>query len=136
MKFREFVIEYTGLNKIVNSWGYKFASNVIVIITFINCVAYIITQNNVLHTLDDVLIWAFVVDMILRIVGLGPEDFLSDKWNKLDFTLVIIILTIEMFPTNYIPFNADILLKMTRAFRVTTTIKLVKMKMIFKKDKK
>ncbi len=83
------------------------------------------------------MIWFFVVDMILRIVGIGPEEFFLDKWNKLDFALVLIILIVELFPDHLLPFNADVLLKMTRAFRVTTTIKLVRMKLFFKsKDKK
>lgn len=83
------------------------------------------------------MIWFFVVDMILRIIGFGPEEFFLDKWNKLDFALVLIILIVELFPDHLLPFNADVLLKMTRAFRVTTTIKLVRMKMFLKsKDKK
>jgi hypothetical protein len=45
INFRDFVIKHTSLDTIVNSWGYKFVSNIIVILTFINCIAYIATKN-------------------------------------------------------------------------------------------
>lgn len=74
--------------------------------------------------------------MILRIVGYGPENYFLDKWNNLDFALVVLILIVEIFPIGYLPFNIDVLLKMTRAFRVTTIVKLIKIKFFKSTDKK
>jgi voltage-gated sodium channel len=99
------------------------------LLTFINCIAVIATQNKVLLIIDEVLIWIFIADMILKIVGLGPEQFFYDKWNHLDFALVVIILIVEVIPDQYMPFNSVVLLKMLRSFRVTTVIKLVRVKM-------
>lgn len=40
----------------------------------------------------------FVIDMVVRILGLGFEDFFEDKWNQLDFYLVIGMVALEIFP--------------------------------------
>ena len=74
--------------------------------------------------------------MVIKFIGLGPEELFLDKWNKLDFALVVIILAVEISPDHFMQFNSDVLLKMTRAFRITTTIKLLKTKFIKSKDKK
>jgi voltage-gated sodium channel len=116
------------LDKIVTSWGYNLVSNLIVLFTFINCIAVIVTDNPVLKVFDDILIWVFVVDMIIRILGVGPETFFEDKWNYLDFIIVLVIVVVYIIPTDKLPLQSQILLKMTRAFRITSLIKLIKKK--------
>ena len=67
--------------------------------------------------------------MIIKMVGFGPEEFFHDKWNHLDFALVTVILIVEIIPDKYMPFNSVVLLKMLRSFRVTTVIKLIRLKL-------
>lgn len=92
IQFRENIIKLTSIDEIVKTWVYQFISNLIVILTFFNCIAYIITLNSVLAVIDNVLLWIFVIEIIIRIVGLGPQNFFEDKWNRLDFILIVIIL--------------------------------------------
>jgi len=94
IKFRRFVNKWTHLETIVKSWTYKFMSNFIILLTFINCIAYLGAKKHELYILDDVFEVIFVVDIALRIIGLGYENFFKDKWNNVDFVLVIIILLV------------------------------------------
>jgi hypothetical protein len=64
--------------------------------------------------------------MILRIVGLGYEPFFKDKWNSLDFVLVVVILAAEIAPNSIVPHHSDVIIKMFRIFRIATLIKLIR----------
>jgi hypothetical protein len=67
----------------------------------------------------------FVIDMVVRILGLGFEDFFEDKWNQLDFYLVIGMVALEIFPRDKIPHNSDVIIKIFRIFRITELINLL-----------
>ena len=75
--------------------------------------------------MDDVFQGIFMLDIVLRFVGLGYENFFKDKWNHVDFWLVIIIFFLTVIPAGQIPHNSDVIVKMFRIFRITTLIKLV-----------
>lgn len=64
------------------------------------------------------------MDILLRLVGNGYENFFKDKWNHVDFFLVMVIMVIEIFPDDRVPHNSDVICKMFRIFRITTLIKL------------
>jgi hypothetical protein len=74
--------------------------------------------------LDDVFQALFMLDIFLRFIGLGYENFFKDKWNHVDFWLVTIIFFLTVIPTDKIPHNSDVIIKMFRIFRITTLIKL------------
>lgn len=74
--------------------------------------------------MDDVFQAIFMVDIFLRFVGLGYENFFKDKWNHVDFFLVVIIFFLTVIPRHRIPHNSDVIIKMFRIFRITTLIKL------------
>lgn len=54
---------------------------------------------------------------------MGVTNFFIDPWNKLDLVLVSIALVLELLPHYLIPNNSDVILKMSRIFRITTLIK-------------
>ncbi|MFS0723137.1 ion transporter [Paenibacillus sp. 1P07SE] len=41
-----------------------------------------------LFALDRIIIWIFVLEMVLKTVGLGPKTYLSDRWHRFDFAIV------------------------------------------------
>jgi len=45
VKFRNWINKKTSLDAVVKSWTYKFISNLIIMFTFINCIAYIATHK-------------------------------------------------------------------------------------------
>lgn len=67
----------------------------------------------------------FVVEVFLKILGLGPENYFKDPWNKLDFFLITFGLLLECLPPSVVPRNSATLFKMTRIFRITVLIKLI-----------
>lgn len=75
--------------------------------------------------IDDVLILLFVVEIFIKIAGLGIESFFADPWNKLDFLLVMVSLILEVLPQQYTPHNSDVLLKMARVFRIAILLKSI-----------
>lgn len=69
---------------------FKLIIGIIILITFINSALSIYTNIDAFDVIDDVLIIFYVVEIVLKIIGLGPENFLKDPWNKLDFLLITI----------------------------------------------
>ena len=65
-----------------------------------------------------------MLDILLRFIGLGYENFFKDKWNHVDFWLVTIIFFLTVIPADKIPHHSDVIIKMFRIFRITTLIKL------------
>ena len=51
-------------------------------------------------------------------VGLGPENYFKDPWNKLYFFLILGILTTELLPSLSKSAHIDVLLKLTRSYRI------------------
>ncbi|SEN36630.1 voltage-gated sodium channel [Mesobacillus persicus] len=47
------------------------------------------TGNRLLLMLDLMIVWIFVAELILKIIGLGFKGYFSDRWNVFDFTIVI-----------------------------------------------
>lgn len=45
VRFRNWINKKTSLETAVKSWTYKFISNLIIMLTFINCVTYIATNK-------------------------------------------------------------------------------------------
>lgn len=69
---------------------FKLIIGIIILITFINSALSIYTNVDAFDVIDDVLIIFYVVEIVLKIIGLGPENFFKDPWNKLDFLLITI----------------------------------------------
>lgn len=66
---------------------------VIIGIIFLNgliIVAETYLQGNVvLLTLDKIIVWIFVVELILKLIGLGAKRYFSSGWNLFDFSIVV-----------------------------------------------
>ncbi|WP_078556316.1 ion transporter [Bacillus alkalicellulosilyticus] len=47
------------------------------------------TGNSLLIIIDKIIVWVFVIEMFLKIVGLGNRGYFSDRWNIFDFMIVV-----------------------------------------------
>lgn len=126
--FRRYVNEKFKLKEILQSDECKIAVAILILITFVNSLLSIYTSHKVFDIIDDFLILIYVVEILLKIIGIGPENFFKDPWNKLDSFLILIGLALELAPEYAIPHNSDVLFKMTRVFRVAILIKLIEQK--------
>lgn len=125
VEFRRIINRKFKLKQIVLSQTFKIVIGVIILITTTNSLLSIYTPYHAFDVIDDILIIFYVVEIVIKIVGLGPENFFADPWNKLDFILITIGLALELAPSYAVPHNSDQLFKITRFFRVTTLIKLI-----------
>lgn len=94
-------------------------------VTFVNCALSLYTHIRVFDVIDDILIIFYVIEIVVKIVGLGPENFFKDPWNNLDFVIIFVGLILECIPQEYVARNSDELFKMARIFRITILIKLI-----------
>ncbi len=60
----------------------------------------------------------FVVELVLKLIAIGPENYFKDPWNKLDFFITVLIFGSEVYAVGHNVSNVDILLKLTRAYRI------------------
>ncbi|MYL60741.1 ion transporter [Virgibacillus halodenitrificans] len=44
--------------------------------------------NTFLQAVDRIIIWVFVVELLLKMIGLGVKGYFSKKWNIFDFVIV------------------------------------------------
>ena len=49
-------------------------------------------QARVVHILNDVFTWVFFGEMIIKIIGLGFNNYIKDRYNLFDAIIVIISL--------------------------------------------
>lgn len=125
LQFRRIINETFKLKQIINSDKFKFAIGMMILFTTVNSLLSIYSPYHVFDVFDDILILFYVFEIVIKIIGLGPENFFKDPWNKLDFALITIGLILELAPTSIVPHNSDQLFKITRLFRVTGLFKLI-----------
>lgn len=125
INFRRYINQTCRLKDIVHSNTFKIVFTIIIILTFINSCLNIYTGSIVFDIIDNILMAIFVVEIFLKLLGLGPENYFKDPWNKLDFFLITFGLLLEFLPSDIIPRNSATLFKMTRIFRITVLIKLI-----------
>lgn len=125
IKFRAWVNRKLKIKAIVKSLPFAIVSSVFISLTFVNCCLALYTKYRVFDIIDDVFMVLYCLEISAKLVGVGPENFFNDTWNKLDFFLITIGLVLELAPNSVTPHNSEILFKMTRIFRVTMIVGIV-----------
>lgn len=46
--------------------------------------------------IDDVFVYVFCAEAIMKIIGMGVSEYFTDNWNKLDFILVVLSLILSV----------------------------------------
>ena len=73
-------------------------------------------------TLNDIFTWCFTVEMVFKLIGLGPRDYLKDKLNIFDAAIVILSLVDIALSTLNVDsggdFTAGRLIRLFRIFKL------------------
>ena len=98
-KFRKIVNKYLKLETIVRSFWFEiFIFLAIVLNMMILILSYFELGDGVLNTLDNIdeyFVYFFLMEVILKIIGLGFQEYFDSNWNKFDFVLVSISLAMN-----------------------------------------
>jgi len=49
-----------------------------------------------LDTIDGYFVYIFIIEFVMKIIGLGVTDYFKDNWNKFDFFLIVSSLAMDM----------------------------------------
>ena len=82
-------------------------------------------QTRMLEICDIIFVWAFFVEMIMKLIGLGVRKYLRDNFNIFDGVIVIISLVdFSITLANDSDDNEGGILNVFRALRLLRVIKL------------
>ncbi|MDQ0258119.1 voltage-gated sodium channel [Evansella vedderi] len=54
--------------------------------------------NSLLLVLDKIIVWVFVLEMVVKLGGLGTKRYFADRWNIFDFSIVVASLAFYATP--------------------------------------
>lgn len=114
INFRTSINEKIHLKTIVTDVRFKIAISIFIIFTICNCILYVYSLSPVFSVIDNIVTALFFIEIVIKIIGIGPENFFKEPWNKLDFVIVFLTLICEIIGTLHI----DVLIKMFRCYRV------------------
>ena len=83
------------------------------------------TQTFVIAIFNEFFVWAFFLEMILKLVGLGFKNYIRDSYNLFDAVIVIISL-VDWAISRSDSIDAGSTLKAFKAFRLLRMMKLSK----------
>jgi voltage-gated sodium channel len=104
----------------VQHWLFELIASILILLSFINALFFIYNYSDLVDTFDSIFVWIFVGELLLRVVGIGPENFFTDRWNNLDAFLVAT--SVLFFFLNN---NAGSIAKMGRIFRLARLLRIV-----------
>ena len=117
------------LFKIVTSYKFNFFIFVLIIANTVTLAMYTYNQSDtktlVLSIFNEFFTWTFLLEMIMKIIGLGFDNYGKDKYNVFDAVIVIISLidwTISRIPN----LRLGSALNAFRALRLLRMLKLSK----------
>lgn len=79
------------------------------------------TQNNKISIMIDIIFtYVFVLELVMKIIGVGPENFTHDNWNNVDVSLMTLSVAASIAdPTQ----KYASLLKIFRVYRSSTLLR-------------
>lgn len=122
VKFRKFMNNTFKLKVIVKHWMFELVVSIIIVLSFVNAIFFMYQYTRLVETFDNIFIWLFFVELLIRIIAYGPEIFFMDRWNNVDTFLVIFGLLFFFVPNNS---NADGVVRMIRIFRLASLLRLM-----------
>ena len=122
VQFRDFMKHTLKIKLIVKHWIFELVVSILIICTFINVIFLVYDVFTISKTLDDISVWIFVVELLFRIIGIGPENFFADRWNNLDSFLVILGMIFFFIP---ISDGVSSIARMARIFRIASLLRVI-----------
>lgn len=71
-------------------------SCIFIIFSITNCLLVIYLKHKIFVILEYIIAFVFLLELVAKFVGLGPENYFKDPWNRVDFFLIIFIFVSEM----------------------------------------
>ena len=103
--FREKLNSKFKFLNLANSFNYNL---IIFILTISNCgilIAAEVLKNSeyvvVLYFIDEIFLYIYFIDFLIKIFAYGFEQYFSDIWNKFDFLVLVISFVSEFFLLEY-----------------------------------
>jgi voltage-gated sodium channel len=89
---------------IVKHWGFDLAMLLIILFNSVIMI-WLMTEpedptNTTLNKIDDYMLYIYIAEFVVKVIGLGVIDYYSDPWNIFDFTLIIISLMTDILLTS------------------------------------
>ena len=100
----------------VEHWAFELVVSLNILLSAVNAIYFLYYSTSLVVLFDDFFIWLFCVEILVRMAAMGPEVYLSDRWNAADALLVFA--GIAMFFVQDI--DADGLIRILRLFRVSS----------------
>jgi voltage-gated sodium channel len=122
LRFRKYVNEQLRLKEMVRHWVFEVVISAVIVLSFINAIFFMFHYSPLVETFDSIFIWVFFVELLLRVVAFGPENFFMERWNNVDTLLVAVGLFFFFVPNSK---NADGIARMSRIFRLSNLLRLV-----------
>lgn len=105
-----------SLKKMVGSWGFRMLSALLALSSFINAVAFLEFDLSFTAHLDTAFVNLLMVELIFRIVAVGPERYFKESFSGADFIIVILGFILQFF---WGLTDQDALLRTFRIFRAS-----------------
>ena len=87
--FRQWVNSLISLKKYLTGKLLPLVLAFIAFITSINALYFLYSSSSLSGTLNHVLAYINLLDIIIKLIGIGPEEYFNGDWNTLDFFLIL-----------------------------------------------
>jgi len=91
---RDIINKFTRFDKISKSPKFEFLMMIIVLFNSVILIMYIFEEDqdtlDLLDSIDNILVWIYVGEVVIKIIGLGIIAYFSDGWNVMDFLLTAV----------------------------------------------
>src|SRR3990167_9505718 len=97
--FKSFINKHMHINKLVSTSTFEIVMLVVVLINSAAVIATFIDEDpdrqTIYDSIDSYFVIAYIMEFVLKVVGLGILDYFRDNWNKMDFAFIILSLTTD-----------------------------------------
>ncbi|CAI2382878.1 unnamed protein product [Moneuplotes crassus] len=99
-KARLCLIKYTFLDKIVKSKWFDIVMFIVIILNMVLLLLQLCPFSGevleIFDLIDDIFVYIFCAEAVVKITGLGVSEYFNDNWNRLDFVMVILSLILSV----------------------------------------
>ena len=89
--------------------------SVITLLCCVNAILLLFHDYHITRVFDSIFVWLFFVEILVRIVAVGPETYFAYRWNNIDSFLIVLNVVFFFVSTSE---NIENLFVISRAFRV------------------
>ena len=122
MHLRAYLNEHFKLKAIVNSDVYKFFNSAMILTAFCNAIYFLYSKNVVASKVDNSFANLFLIEIIIKLLAIGPENCFSELFGTADFLMVISGFVLQ-FMTSLT--NQDALLRMFRLYKASFLLEIM-----------